>query len=131
MQRFAAEAVSIGSDSLMTNGMFLYTALEELRVLQEFATCDWQNHPKFNQSIVWHLFKTCLLGTVYKNKKEGFHILKINALTATGERHQTLINGLASGIGELRAKAGLPPQKKIKFARGSSSGGEDGVDVIE
>jgi hypothetical protein len=60
---------------------------------------------------------------VYENKKEGFHILKINALTATGERHQTLINGLASGIGELRAKAGLPPQKKIKFARGSSSGG--------
>jgi len=55
-------------------------------------------------------------------------MLKINALTATGERHQTLINGLASGIGELCAKAGLPPQKKNKFAKGSSSGGEDGVD---
>ena len=54
---------------------------------------------------------------MYENKKEGFHILKINALTATGEQHQTLINGLASGIGELCAKAGLPPQKKIKFAR--------------
>jgi hypothetical protein len=131
VRRFAAEAVSIGSDSLMTNGMFLYAALEELRVLREFATCDWRNHPKFNQSIVRHLFETCLPRAVYENKKEGFSMLKINALTATGERHQTLINGLASGIGELRAKAGLPPQKKIKFARGSSSGGEDGVDVIE
>jgi hypothetical protein len=131
VRRFAAEAVSIGSDSLMTNGMFLYAALEELRVLREFATCDWRNHPKFNQSIVRHLFETCLPCAVYENKKEGFSMLKINALTATGERHQTLINGLASGIGELRAKAGLPPQKKIKFARGSSSGGEDGVDVIE
>ena len=69
---------------------------------------------------------------MYENKKEGFSMLKINALTATGERHQTLINGLASGIlGELRAKAGLPPQKKIKLARGSSSGGEYGVDVID
>jgi hypothetical protein len=33
VRRFATEAVYIGSDSLMTNGMFLYTALEELRVL--------------------------------------------------------------------------------------------------
>ena len=69
---------------------------------------------------------------MYENKKEGFLMLKINALMATGERHQTLINGLASGIlGELRAKAGLPLQKKIKLAMGSSSGGEYGVDVID
>lgn len=87
VRRFAAEAVSIGSDSLMTNGMFLYAALEELRVLREFATCDWRNHPKFNQSIVRHLFETCLPRTVYENKKEGFSMFKINALTATGERH--------------------------------------------
>ena len=68
---------------------------------------------------------------MYENKKEGFHILMINALMATGERHQTLINSLASGIGELCTKAGLPLQKKIKFTRGSSSGGEDGVDIID
>ena len=37
VRRFAAEAVSIGLDSLSTNGMFLYAALEELRVLREFA----------------------------------------------------------------------------------------------
>jgi hypothetical protein len=36
VRHFAAEAVSIGLDSLMTNGMFLYAALEELRVLREF-----------------------------------------------------------------------------------------------
>ena len=129
VRRFAAEAVSIGSDTLMANGMFLYAAMEELRVLREFSTCDWRDHPKFNQSIVRHLFETCLPRAVYENKKEGSHILKINALTATTERHQVLLNGHASGIGELRAKAGLPPQKKTKFAKGTSSGGEDGVDV--
>ncbi len=86
--RFAAEAVSIGSDSLMNNGMFLYAALEELRVLREFLVNDWQNHPKFNQNIVRHLFETCLPWAVYESRKEGSHILKINALTATGERHQ-------------------------------------------
>ena len=57
--RFAAKAVSIGSDSLRANGMFLYTAMEELRMLREFSACDWHNHPKFNQSIVHHLFETC------------------------------------------------------------------------
>ena len=57
--RFAAKAVSIGSDSLRANGMFLYTAMEELRMLREFSACDWHNRPKFNQSIVCHLFETC------------------------------------------------------------------------
>ncbi len=71
MRRFAAEAVSIGLDSLSTNGMFLYPALEELRVLREFATCDWRNHPKFNQNIVRHLFETCLSCAVFENRKEG------------------------------------------------------------
>jgi hypothetical protein len=38
VRQFAAEAVSIGTDSLTTNGMFLYAALEELpRIL--YATC--------------------------------------------------------------------------------------------
>jgi hypothetical protein len=128
VRRFAAEAVSIGSDSLRTNGMFLYAAMEELRVLRDFSACDWRNHPKFNQSIVRHLFVTCLPRAVYENKKEGSHILKINALTATGERHQVLLNGLAMGMGELRVKAGLPPAKKTTFATGV---GADSIDVIE
>ncbi len=128
VRRFAAEAMSIGSDSLQTNGMFLYAAMEELRVLREFSACDWRNYPKFNQSIVRHLFETCLPWAVYENKKEGSHILKINALTATGERHQVLLNGLATGMGELRVKAGLPPAKKTKFTKGV---GADGIDVIE
>ena len=68
--------------------MFLYTALEELRVLREFATCNWRNHPKFNQNIVRHLFKTCLPHAVYENKKEGLSMLKIIALTATGKALQ-------------------------------------------
>ena len=86
-------------------------------MLREFSECDWRNHPKFNQSIVRHLFETCLPRAVYENKKEGSHILKINALTVTGEKHQVLLNGLATGMGELRAKVGLPPAKKTKFVK--------------
>jgi hypothetical protein len=122
--------VSIGYDSLMTNGMFLYAALEELRGLREFLVNNWQNHPKFNQNIVHHLFETCLPLAVYKSRKEGSQILKINALTATGERHQALLNGLATGMGELHQKVGLPPAKKTKFAKGTL-GGDTGIEVIE
>ncbi len=60
VQCFAVEAVLFGTDLLSANRMFLYAAMEELRVLREFSTCDWQNHPKFNQNIVRHLFETCL-----------------------------------------------------------------------
>ena len=118
--RFVAEAVSIGSDSLSTSGMFLYAAREELRVVR---VADWRNHPKFNQNqnIVRHLFETCLPRAVFENRKEGagLHTLKINVLTTVTERHQVLLNGVATGMGELRAKVGLPPGKRTKFARGT------------
>jgi hypothetical protein len=130
VRHFVAKAVSIGLDSLMTNGMFLYDALEELQVLREFSANDWRNHPKFNHNIVRHLSKTSLPWAEYKNKKEGSHILKINALTATGECHQALLNGLVTGMGELHQKVGLPPAKNTKFAKGTL-GGEASIEVIE
>jgi hypothetical protein len=117
VRRFAAEVVLFGTDSLLANGMFLYAGMEELCVLREFLTCDWQNHPKFNQNIVRHLFETCLPQGVYKSKtKEGTggHILKLNALKETTEKHQALLNGVAMGIGEIHAKIGLPPAKRVK-----------------
>jgi len=132
VRRFAAEAVSFGTDSLSTNGMFLYAALEELRVLREFATCDWRNHLKFNQNIVRHLFETCLPRAVFENRKEGagLHTLKINALTTVTECHQVLLNGVATGMGELWAKVGLPPGKRTKFAKGTA-GDEGGTLEID
>ena len=107
-------------------------ALEELRVLREFAACDWRNHPKFNQNIVRHLFETCLPRAVFENRKEGagLHALKINALTTVTERHQVLLNGIATGMGELRAKVGLLPGKRAKFVKGTA-GGEGGTLEIE
>jgi len=130
-RRFAAEAVSVGSDSLSTNRMFLYVALEELCVMREFATCNWRNHLKFNQNIVRHLFETCLPQAVFESSKEGagLHTLKINALTTMTECHQVLLNGVSTGMGELRAKVGLPPGKRTKFAKGMA--GEGGTLEIE
>jgi hypothetical protein len=127
VRRFAAEAVSIGTDALVSNGMFLYAALEELRVLRDFSASDWRNHPKFNQNIVRHLFETCLPRAVFKNRKDGTgsQILKINTLMAATAHHQSVLNGLTNGMGELCAKVGLPLAKKVK------KGGGREVDKVE
>jgi hypothetical protein len=117
VRRFAAEAVSFGMDLLSANGMFLYAAMEELRVLREFASCDWRNHPKFNQNIVRHLFETCLPRAVYKSRTKegsGSHILKLNTMKETNERQQGVLNGITTGIREIQAKIGLPPAKRSK-----------------
>ncbi len=89
MQGFSTEAVSIRTDTLVTNEMFLYAALEELWVLREFSTSDWRNHPKFNQNIVHRLFETCLPRAVFENRKDsmGSQILQINTLMATTAHH--------------------------------------------
>jgi len=57
---------------------------------------------------------------VFENRKEGGGVptLKINNLTTVTERHQVLLNGVAMGMGELRARVGLPPGKRTKFAKG-------------
>ena len=62
---------------------------------------------------------------MFENRKKGagLHTLKINALTALTECHQVLLNGVATGMGELQAKVGLPPGKRTKFARGAAGEG--------
>jgi hypothetical protein len=58
---FAAKVVSIILNSLMTDRIFLYAGMEELQVLGDFSASDWRNLPKFNQSIVRHLFEPACL----------------------------------------------------------------------
>ena len=124
---FAREAVSFGSDELSTNGIFLSAAVEELGVLRAFAKEGWRNHPKFNQNIVTHLFETCLPRAVYEGRTEGAgsHILKITALQGAQERHEKLLSGLQTGLGEVRGKVGLSQGKKTKFGKHVAGGNDD------
>ena len=58
VRMFASELGNIRDDNARLNGLFLYAALKELRVLREFALHDYCRHPKYNQCIVLHLFNT-------------------------------------------------------------------------
>ncbi len=54
---------------------------------------------------------------MYKSRTKegsGSHILKLNALKETAEHQQGVLNRITMGIGEIRAKIGLPPAKKSK-----------------
>jgi hypothetical protein len=123
-RRFAAAAVSIGTDVLVRR-------VGRDSGFEGVASCNWRDHPKFNQNIVRHLFETCLPRTVYENRKEcaSGHSLKINAITATTECHQALLNGIATSMRELRAKVGLLPAEQAKFEKGTA--GEGDAQIIE
>ncbi len=71
VRMFALELGTIRDDNARVNGLFLYAALEELRVLQEFASHDYRRHPKYNQCVILHLFDTSLPRSVYEKRTDG------------------------------------------------------------
>jgi hypothetical protein len=60
VRMFAAELGNVQEDPAKVNGLFLYAALEELRVLQDFESHGYPQHPTYNQCVVLHLFNTSL-----------------------------------------------------------------------
>ena len=108
IRHFASEAVSLGADSLQTNGMFLYAAVEELQVLRELEASDWHNHPKFTQNVVLHLFETCLPRAVYKQ----------NSLTGGTTPASNHLKIMALGVCVDQCVSALGLAKKNKGGKG-------------
>ena len=54
---FATEAGGTEMDPLRTNGYFLYTALEELRVLKDFSKVKWRRHDEFGYNMLGFVFE--------------------------------------------------------------------------
>ena len=63
---FAADLGNLKDDMGRVNGLFLYAALEELRVLRDFAAQQYRHHPKYSNQVVEHLFNTSVPQAVYK-----------------------------------------------------------------
>jgi hypothetical protein len=107
------------------NGLFLYTALEELCVLRNFQAHDYRCHPKYNQEVVLHLFDTSLPRSVYERNTNGSgrDTLRFNRLEVTLGEHKIGINCLKTAIGSIRSHLQLPAQG----TRGCRCGGGAGV----
>jgi hypothetical protein len=75
---FATEAGGGGMDPLRSNGYFLYTALEELRVLEEFLAGKWRRHEEFGYNMLDFVFENSVSKAVLDARPNP--ILKLTGL---------------------------------------------------
>jgi hypothetical protein len=110
VQMFAAELGNITDDPGQVNGLYLYPALEELRVLREFTSHDYHCHPKYNQCILMHLFDTLLPYSVYEKRTDGagHDMLHFTRSETALSKHKTSINQLDMAVGSICSHLNTP-----------------------
>jgi hypothetical protein len=131
----AAGLENIRDDAARVNGSFLYTALEELRVLCEFQDHEYCQHPKFHHNVVMHLFDAALPCLVYETRTDrvGRDTLKLTRLKNAVSDQGTSIDWLEMAFGTMHQDLGLPAAVSRHKQGGANKGVTlaEGVDVIE
>ena len=140
---FAADLGNLKDDMGRVNGLFLYAALEELRVLRDFAAQQYRHHPKYSNQVVEHLFNTSVPRAVYErglgSGSSGGSILKFNKIECSLADHKAGIDRLETAVGSIRSHLQLPPAAgRNRGGRRGGGGGTGGgvafageVDTIE
>ncbi len=132
VRMFASELGTIRDDNARVNGLFLYAALEELRVLRELASHDYRRHPKYNQCVVLHLFDTSLPRLVYEKRTDsaGRDALCFTRMETGLTEHKLHLERLESAVGSIQAHLNMPSPAAWNRKRGGK-GAADGVEEIE
>ena len=125
---FASELGNIRDDNARVNGLFLYSALKELRVLREFASHDYPRHPKNNQCLVLHLFNTSLPRSVYEKRSDGAgrDTLCFTCMETALKEHKLALERLESAVRSIRAHLNIP----LPAARNRKRGGKGAADGV-
>jgi hypothetical protein len=135
---FVADLGNIKDDTAWVNGLFLYAALEELRVLRDFAAHQYRHHLKYNNQVVEHLFNTSVPCAVYEkglgSSSSGGSILKFNRIDTSLFEHKVGIDQLERAVGSTCSHLQLPATSSCN--RGRRGGGNGvafagGMEVIE
>ncbi len=125
---FAADLGNVKDDTAWVNGLFLYPALEELRVLRDFAAHQYRHHPKYNNQVVEYLFNTSVPRAVYEkglgSGSSGGSILRFNRINTSLSEHKVGINRLETAVGSIRSHLQLPATSPCNRDR---RGGGNGV----
>jgi hypothetical protein len=126
VRMFAAELGNIRDNNARVNGLFLYAALKELRVLREFASHDYRHHPKYNQCIVLHLFNTSLPRSVYKKRAKGVgrDTLCFTCIKTTLSEHKLALEWLESAVGLICMHLNMPAPVTWNRKRGGKGATE-------
>ncbi|KAL3805739.1 hypothetical protein ACHAW5_003819 [Stephanodiscus triporus] len=124
---FAADLGNLKDDTGRVNGLFLYAALEELRVLRDFAAHQYRHHPKYNNQVVEHLFNTSVPRAVYEkgvgSGSSGGSILRFNKIDGTLADHKAGIDRLETAVGSIRSHLQLPAAGAARNRGGRRGGG--------
>jgi hypothetical protein len=129
---FAAELGNIWNDNTRVNGLFLYAALKELRVLREFTSHDYRHHLKYNQCVMLHLFDTSLTQLVYKKRTDGtrWDNLCFICMETMLMEHKLVLERLESAVGSICTHLNMPAPAARNRRRGAK-GAADGVAELE
>ncbi len=125
----AAGLKTIWDDPAWVNGSYLYAALEELRVLQEFRDHEYPQHPKFHHFVVMHLFDTALPCAVFEACSDGAgrDLLRLTCLENALSDQGTSIDWLETALRMVRQSLGIPTPEMRN--RKQSSGGAKNVTI--
>ena len=107
---FGATLGTVKDDPVRVNGLYLYAALEELRVLQDFEAHNYRRHPKYNQMVVLHLFDNCLPRAVYEKGLvgPGRDSLRFARLEQSIAENKVGVDRVETAVGSIRAHLQLP-----------------------
>ena len=101
VRMFASELTNVQGDYARVNGLYLYSVLEELRVLREFKAMDYRRHEKYGSVMTMYLIETALPRSEFEARKDGPGLdqLRLNKM-------QGQIDGLISKMANLGVPAG-------------------------
>ena len=107
---FAMELENIKDDPERVNNLFLYAALEELHILQEFVALDYCLQPKHNICIVMHLFHTSVPKLVYEKQTvgDGRDTLHLTRFETGLSDHKSSLEHLETSVGSSCVHLKLP-----------------------
>lgn len=108
---FATEAGGPNMDPLTTNGYFLYAALEELRVLREFARLKWRRHEEFGYNMLGFVFENSVSKAVLDSRPNP--VLRVNGLTEELKVARANIDHIHTNLSQIRAHTNMTAMKPL------------------
>jgi hypothetical protein len=104
-------------DPLRTNGYFLYTALEELHVLEEFLVAKWRRHEEFGYNMLDFVFENSVSKAVLDARLNP--ILKLTGLEEQLKLVWGIMDHMQTNLGQIQAHTSMAAMKPLgKKAKG-------------
>ena len=107
----ATEAGGPNMDPLTANGYFLYAALDELRVLLEFARSKWRRHEEFGYNMLGFVFKSSVSRAVLDARPN--QVLRVNGLNKEIKVLSAGVNHMQTNLSQIQVHTNMVAMKLL------------------